>query len=66
MEEKYRVKALGDDLGTIGARVSRVFDVTEVRIRSSGKEPERVKAKSLTACWALRELEWRERRWARN
>jgi hypothetical protein len=66
MEEKYRLKGLGDDLETIGTWVSRIFDVTEARIRSSGKEPERVKAKSVTACWALRELAWRERRWARN
>jgi hypothetical protein len=43
-------------LGTIVTRVSRIFDISEARIKSSGKEPERVKAKSVAAYWAVREL----------
>ena len=56
MERKYRLKSLGCDLGTIVTRVSQLFDVPEARIKSSGKEPERVKAKSVAAYWAVKEL----------
>jgi hypothetical protein len=56
MEHKYRLKALGHDLGTIVTRVSRIFDISEARTKSSGKEPERVKAKSVAAYWAVRQL----------
>ena len=33
-----------------------IFDVAEARIRSSGKEPERVKTKRVAAYWPVREL----------
>ena len=56
MERKYRPKSLGCDLGTIVTRVSQLFDVPEARIKSSGKEPERVKAKSVAAYRAVKEL----------
>jgi len=56
MEQKYRLKGLGYDFGTIVTRVSRIFHIPEARIQSSGKEPERVKAKSVAAYWAVREL----------
>jgi putative transposase len=56
MEQKYRLKALGYDLGIIITRVSGIFDIPKARIRSSGKEPERVRAKSVAAYWAVREL----------
>ena len=55
MERKYRLKSLGCDLGTIVTRVSQLFDVPEARIKSSGKEPERVKAKSVAAYRAVKE-----------
>jgi REP element-mobilizing transposase RayT len=56
MERKYRLKSLGCDLGTIVTRVSQLFDVPEARIKSSGKETDRVKAKSVAAYWAVKEL----------
>jgi putative transposase len=56
MDRKYRLRGLGCDLGSIVTRVSQIFDIPESRIRSSGKEPERVKAKSVVAYWAVREL----------
>ena len=56
MERKYRLKSLGRDLGTVVSRVSRIFDIPEWRIKCSGKEPERVKAKSVAAYWAVKEL----------
>lgn len=44
-------------MGTIVTRVSQLFDVPEARIKSFGKEPEEgVKAKSVAACWAVKEL----------
>ena len=43
-------------MGTIVTRVSQLFDVPEARIKSFGKEPEGVKAKSVAACWAVKEL----------
>ena len=56
MERKYRLKSPGRDLWTVVSRVSRIFDIPEARIKSSGKEPERVKAKSVAAYWAVKEL----------
>ena len=56
MDRKHRLKSLGCDLGTTVTRVSQLFDVPEARIKSSGKEPDRVKGKSVAAYWAVREL----------
>ncbi|GKT09532.1 hypothetical protein DSTSK_28370 [Desulforhabdus sp. TSK] len=56
MEWRHRLKSLGCDWGTIVTRVSRLLDVPEARIKSSGKEPERVKAKSIAAHCAVKEL----------
>jgi REP element-mobilizing transposase RayT len=56
MERKYRLKSLGCHLGTIVTRVSQLFHIPEARIKSSGKEPERVKARSVAAYWAVKEL----------
>lgn len=56
MERKYRLKSLGCDLGTIATRVSQLFDVPEEQIKYSGKEPEREKATSVAAYWAVKEL----------
>ena len=56
MERQYRLKAQGFSFSTIIARVSQIFEVPEERIRTSGKEPKRVKAKSVAAYWAVREL----------
>jgi hypothetical protein len=56
MEWKYRLKSPGCDWRTIVTSVSQLFDVPEARIMSSGKEHERVKAKSVAACWAVKEI----------
>ncbi|MDR3555045.1 MAG: hypothetical protein P4L55_09855 [Syntrophobacteraceae bacterium] len=34
----------------------RIFNIPEARIKSSGKESERVRAKSIAAYWAVKEL----------
>ena len=56
MERQYHLKAQGFSFDTIIARVSQIFDVPEERIRTSGKEPKRVRARSVAAYWAVREL----------
>ncbi|MBF0552802.1 MAG: transposase [Deltaproteobacteria bacterium] len=56
MERKYKLKNQGCDLAAIFTRVSRIFNISEARIKSSGKEPERVRAKSVAAYWAVKEL----------
>jgi putative transposase len=56
MERKYRLKSQGCDLGKIVTRISRIFDIPEARIKSPGKDPVRVRAKSVAAFWAVREL----------
>gem|GEM_PF-2586424 len=56
MERQYRLRAQGFSFDTIIARVLQIFDVPEERIRTSGKEPKRVKVRSVAAYWAVREL----------
>ena len=55
-EEKYRLRNQGYDLAAILSRVSRICNIPEARITSSGKEPERVRAKRIVAFWAVKEL----------
>ena len=55
MERKYRLGNQGCDLAAILTRASRIFDIPEARIKSSGKEPERVRAKSVAAYRAVKE-----------
>jgi chromosomal replication initiation ATPase DnaA len=56
MERKYRLRSQGYDLAAILTRASQIFNIPEARIKSSGKEPERVRAKSVAAYWAVKEL----------
>ena len=55
MEHKYRLGNRGYDLAAILTRVSGIFNIPEARIKSSSKEPERVKARSVAACRAVEE-----------
>ncbi|MGC8493158.1 MAG: hypothetical protein ACP5SH_15620 [Syntrophobacteraceae bacterium] len=56
IERKYRLRNQGYDLAVVLTRISRILNITEARIKSSGKEPERVRAKSIAAYWAVKEL----------
>lgn len=56
MERKYRLRNQGCDLAATLTRVSLIFNIPEARIKSSGKEPERVRARSVAAYWAVKEL----------
>ncbi|MGC8491293.1 MAG: hypothetical protein ACP5SH_06110 [Syntrophobacteraceae bacterium] len=56
IERKYRLRNQGQDLAVVLTRISRILSITEARIKPSGKEPERVRAKSIAAYWAVKEL----------
>jgi REP element-mobilizing transposase RayT len=56
MERKYRLKAKGYDFDTVLERVGEVFGIPVTEVLKAGKQPERVKARSVLAYWAVREL----------
>jgi REP element-mobilizing transposase RayT len=56
MERRYRLEAQGLDLGQVVRRVSQLLDIDSNEILSVGKQPLRVKAKSLVCYWAVTEL----------
>ena len=55
-ERSYRLKTKGHTFETIIRRASELFDVPVKAIMSGGKQPDRVKARSLAAFWAVKEL----------
>lgn len=55
-ERSYRLKIQGYTFETIVRRVSELFDIPVKAIMSGGKQPDRVKARSLAAFWAVKEL----------
>jgi len=56
MERRYRLKALGYDFKRVVERAAEVFDMPADEILSPGKQPARVRARSVAAYWAVREL----------
>ncbi len=56
LERYFALKASGYTLETVLRRVSQLFGVPVKAIISGGKQPDRVKARSLAAFWAVREL----------
>jgi hypothetical protein len=55
-ERSYRLKTQGYTFETVIRRASELFDVPVKAIMSGGKQPDRVKARSLAAFWAVKEL----------
>jgi REP-associated tyrosine transposase len=55
-ERKYELKRQGYDLDRIVARASEVCGLSEGDIFLKGKQPNRVKARSLLCYWAVREF----------
>ncbi|MDD5207309.1 MAG: transposase [Desulfobacterales bacterium] len=53
---KYELKRLGYDLRRIAKRVSEVCQLKEEDFLSTGKQQEKVKARSLLCFWAVREV----------
>ena len=56
LERKYSLASEGYDINRLAERVAEVFSITPEEIFQPGKQPIRVKARSLLCHWATREL----------
>ena len=56
MERRYQLQAQGFDFEKVVYRVGELFDMDAQQILLSGKQPLRVKARSLVCYWAVKEL----------
>ena len=56
MERKYRLKTEGYTFERIARIVGEIFDIPHLSVIVSGKQPHRVKARSVLICWAVQEL----------
>jgi len=56
MKKRYRLKSEGYTFDGITETVGRIFDIAHSDLVSSGKQLNRVKAKSVLICWAVQEL----------
>lgn len=55
-ERKYDLKAKGYDLNKLAERVAAIYSIDPEEIFQPGKQPVKVKARSLFSYWAAREL----------
>ncbi len=55
-ERKYQLKSQGYDIDKLADRVADIFSVKPEEIFQPGKQPVKVKARSLFCYWAVREL----------
>jgi putative transposase len=56
LERKYQLKSQGYDIDKLADRVSEIFSIKPEEIFKPGKQPVKVKARSLLCYWAVREL----------
>ena len=56
MERRYRLKAEGWTLTKIKERVAEIFGIEKDQVVVPGKQPDRVRARSVLAYWAIRDL----------
>ena len=56
LERKYQLKSQGYDIDKLADRVSEIFTIRPEEIFQPGKQPVKVKARSLFCYWAVREL----------
>ncbi|MFZ2039520.1 MAG: transposase, partial [Desulfobacterales bacterium] len=56
MNERCQLRAAGWTLHGVIERAGRIFGVDRDQIRSAGKQPKRVQARSVAAYWAIRYL----------
>ena len=56
MERQYRLKAEGWTLTKITERVAEIFGIEKDQVVVAGKQPDRVRARSVLAYWAIRDL----------
>jgi putative transposase len=56
LERKYELKSKGYDIDKLADRVAEIFSIDPKEIFQPGKQPVKVKARSLFCYWAVREL----------
>jgi len=56
LERKYQLKFQGYDIDKIADRVAEIYSIKPEEIFQPGKQPVKVKARSLLCYWAVREL----------
>ncbi|RZB35489.1 MAG: hypothetical protein SRB2_03082 [Desulfobacteraceae bacterium Eth-SRB2] len=56
LERKYQLKSQGYDIDKLADRVAEIFSIKPEEIFQPGKQPVKVKARSLLCYWAVREL----------
>jgi putative transposase len=56
MERKYRLKAKGYTFETLAQKAGNVFNVSPTDLVKPGKQPDRVKSRSVLIHWAVQEL----------
>jgi putative transposase len=55
-ERRYKLKRLGYDLDRIGRRVAEIYAMHPSEFLSKGKQPPKVKARSVFCFWAVKEM----------
>ena len=55
-ERKYRLKSQGYDMDRLAGRVAEILSIEPEEIFKAGKQPLKVKARSLFCYWAVREM----------
>ena len=56
MERRYRLKAEGLTLTKITERVAEIFGIEKDQVVVAGKQPNRVRARSVLAYWTIRDM----------
>jgi hypothetical protein len=58
MERRYQLKEEGWTLTKITGRVAEIFGIEKDQVVIAGKQPDRVRARSVLAYWAIRDLNY--------
>jgi len=56
LERKYRLKTEGYTFERLTRIVGKIFDIPQRDLMVPGKQPNRVKARSVLICWAVQDL----------
>lgn len=56
LERRYRLQTEGFDIDKVIQRAAEISGLAAEQIRTAGKQPQRVRARSLACYWAVREL----------
>jgi len=55
-ERRYQLKRLGNDADRIAGKVAKIYNMDPDEFFSKGKQQRKVKARSLSCFWAVKEL----------